>query len=64
MDDSFAELAKMLNFRDKEQERIEKTKARRAGTLPEDEMEMDAWDKEMKVRYIAAAVIAHLDSTF
>lgn len=49
MDESFAELAQLLQFRDKEQERAEKAKARKMGTLNADDVEMDAWDKEMKV---------------
>jgi nucleolar protein 14 len=49
MDESFAELAQLLQFRDKEQERTEKAKARKMGTLNADDVEMDAWDKEMKV---------------
>jgi len=51
MDESFAELAGLLQFRDKERERVEKSEKRKKGTLDADEMEMDAWDKEMKVRY-------------
>ena len=51
MDESFAELAQILQFRDKEQERAKKAKDRKEGTLTKDEMEMDAWDKEMKVRH-------------
>ena len=50
MDESFAELAQLLRFRDKEQERMEKSKAKKMGTLSKDEVEMDDWDKEMKVR--------------
>jgi len=48
MDTSFAELAQLLTFRDKEQERVKTVKGRKEGTLDETEMEMDAWDKEMK----------------
>lgn len=50
MDESFAELAGLLQFRDKEKERVEKSEKRKKGMLDDDEMEMDAWDKEMKVR--------------
>jgi len=50
MDESFAELAGLLDFRDKERERVEKSEKRKKGMLDADEMEMDAWDKEMKVR--------------
>ena len=49
MDESFAELAGLLHFRDKERERVEKSEKRRKGLLDEEEVEMDAWDKEMKV---------------
>ncbi len=49
MDESFAELAGLLQFRDKERERVEKSEKRRKGLLDVEEMEMDAWDKEMKV---------------
>ena len=51
MDESFAELAQLLQFRDKEQERVKKAEAKKKGTLSQDDMEMDAWDKEMKVRF-------------
>jgi hypothetical protein len=50
MDESFAELSRLLNFRDKEQERIQKREARMKGELSQEEKEMDDWDKEMKVR--------------
>ena len=52
MDESFAKLAQLLTFRDKEQERVKQRDARKEGTLTNDDMEMDAWDKEMKVRLI------------
>ncbi|KAL7522323.1 hypothetical protein ACHAWX_007014 [Stephanocyclus meneghinianus] len=48
MDESFGELAKLLQFRDKEQERIERTQKKKTGTLSAEDMEMDDWDKEMK----------------
>lgn len=51
MDESFAELAGLLQFRDKEEERVKRAEARKKGTLSEDDKEMDAWDKEMKVRF-------------
>ena len=50
MDTSFNELASLLQFRDKEKERKDKFDRKRMGKLSADEMEMDAWDKEMKVR--------------
>ena len=49
MDETFAELANLLQFRDKEQERVKNAQARKAGTQSEADAEMDAWDKEMKV---------------
>lgn len=49
MDESFAELSRLLNFRDKEQERVQKREARMRGELSQEEKEMDDWDKEMKV---------------
>ncbi len=52
MDESFGELAKLLQFRDKEQERIERTQKKKTGTLSAEDMEMDDWDKEMKVPMI------------
>ena len=48
MDESFGELAKLLQFRDKEQERVERTEKKKRGELSADDVEMDAWDKEMK----------------
>jgi hypothetical protein len=49
MDESFAALSRLLNFRDKEQERVQKREARMKGELSQEEKEMDEWDKEMKV---------------
>lgn len=49
MDESFGDLAKLLQFRDKEQERVEKYEKKKKGELSPDDLEMDAWDKEMKV---------------
>jgi nucleolar protein 14 len=48
MDESFAELSKLLSFRDKEAERIHTREARAKGVLSLEEKEMDDWDKEMK----------------
>jgi hypothetical protein len=50
MDESFGELAKLLQFRDKEQERVERSEKKKKGELSAEDVEMDAWDKEMKVR--------------
>ena len=49
MDKSFDELAQLLSFRDKERERKERFERKREGKLTEVEVEMDDWDKEMKV---------------
>ena len=48
LDESFKELAGLLQFRDKEQEKRAKAEAKKAGTLSKEEQEMDAWDREMK----------------
>lgn len=50
MDESFGELAQLLQFRDKEDERKKQFEAKKKGTLSQEDREMDAWDKEMKVR--------------
>jgi hypothetical protein len=50
MDAQFKELASLLQFRDKDQDRKEKAEAKRAGTLSTEDKEMEDWDKEMKVR--------------
>ena len=48
MDESFAELAQLLQFRDKEKERVKRAEARKEGKLSTEDKEMDAWDREMK----------------
>ena len=48
LDESFKELAGLLQFRDKDQEKRAKMEAKKAGTLSKMEQEMDAWDREMK----------------
>lgn len=48
MDESFKELASMLQFRDKQKERSEREEAKRKGLLSEADKEMAEWDKEMK----------------
>ena len=50
MDEGFSELAGLLQFRDKEEERRVRTEKRKAGKLDEADAEMDEWDREMKVR--------------
>jgi hypothetical protein len=64
MDESFAELSRLLNFRDKEQERIQKREARMKGELSQEEQDMDDWDKEMKVgatvRLLALIYLEHV----
>ena len=59
MDESFGDLAKLLQFRDKEQERVEKYEKKKKGELSPDDVEMDAWDKEMKV-CVAANNLSYL----
>lgn len=49
LDESFKELASLLQFRDKDREYKETRERKQQGLLTEDEKEMDAWDKEMKV---------------
>ena len=49
MDKSFDELAQLLSFRDKESERKERFERKKEGKLSKVEVEMDDWDKEMKV---------------
>jgi nucleolar protein 14 len=48
MDEAFADLATMLQFRDKEQEIKDYHTAKRQGTLTADDQEFEDWDKEMK----------------
>jgi nucleolar protein 14 len=48
MDTQFKELAELLNFRDKEQDRQDHMDAKKAGTLSKEDKEMDDWNKEMK----------------
>lgn len=47
-DDNFKELARLLNFRDKEQDRKARLEAKQTGTYTQEEQEMDEWEKEMK----------------
>lgn len=49
MDGDFADLSKLLNFRDKEVERRRRAEDRKDGRLAADELEMEEWDREMKV---------------
>jgi nucleolar protein 14 len=49
MDDSFKEIASMLQFRDKEKEYKQREEARKSGNLTQEDEEMADWDKEMKV---------------
>lgn len=48
MDESFKELAGLLDFRDKDEEYKKTAEKRKAGTLSKDELEMEDWNKEMK----------------
>ena len=47
-DENFKELAALLNFRDKEKDRKAHFEAKKAGTLSQEDQEMDEWEKEMK----------------
>jgi nucleolar protein 14 len=49
MDDSFKEIASMLQFRDKEREYKQREETRKSGNLTLEDKEMADWDKEMKV---------------
>lgn len=49
MDDSFKEIASMLQFRDKEREYKQREETRKSGNLTQEDKEMADWDKEMKV---------------
>jgi nucleolar protein 14 len=62
MDESFAELAQLLQFRDKEQERIQRATHRKNGTLSTDDVEMDDWDREMK-EYLFTKKVKATDRT-
>lgn len=62
MDESFAELAQLLNFRDKEQERIQRSNDRKNGKLSVEDVEMDDWDKEMK-EYLFTKKVKATDRT-
>ncbi len=62
MDESFADLAQLLNFRDKEQERVQRSNDRKNGKLSNDDMEMDDWDKEMK-EYLFTKKVKATDRT-
>ena len=48
MDESFADLAAQLRFRDKEQDIREHLQRKRAGTLSKEDQEFADWDREMK----------------
>ena len=48
MDESFADLAAMLNFRDKEKEIRDYHTAKRQGKLSAEDQDYDDWDREMK----------------
>ncbi|KAL7536701.1 hypothetical protein ACHAXR_007349 [Thalassiosira sp. AJA248-18] len=62
MDESFGELAQLLQFRDKEDERKKQFEAKKKGTLSQEDREMDAWDKEMK-EYLFERRVAATDRT-
>jgi nucleolar protein 14 len=48
MDESFKDLAQLLQFRDKKQERKEREALKAQGLLPQEDQDMQDWDKEMK----------------
>uniref|UniRef100_A0A7S1VXK9 Nucleolar protein 14 n=1 Tax=Ditylum brightwellii TaxID=49249 RepID=A0A7S1VXK9_9STRA len=48
MDESFKELASILQFRDKEKEHQKHAQAKKAGMLSKEDEEMEDWDREMK----------------
>lgn len=48
MDESFSEIASMLQFRDKAKERKQREDRKASGTLDEEDKDMAEWDKEMK----------------
>ena len=48
MDDSFKEIASLLQFRDKAKERKQQEDEKRDGTLTKEDTEMAEWDKELK----------------
>jgi len=55
LDDSFKELASLLQFRDKDKEYKSKLERKKKGLLTEVEKEMDAWDVEMKVCFMTCS---------
>jgi nucleolar protein 14 len=63
MDDSFADLAKLLSFRDKEKEIKDYHSAKREGRLSGADQEMAEWDKEMKNYQFAERKVKALDRT-
>ena len=48
MDESFKDLAQLLQFRDKKEERNQRDQLKATGTLPQEDKDMAEWDKEMK----------------
>lgn len=48
MDESFKDLAQLLQFRDKKEERKERDQLKANGILPQEDKDMADWDKEMK----------------
>jgi nucleolar protein 14 len=63
MDQSFSELAALLNFRDKEKDIREHIRAKRAGTLSTEDQEFADWDKEMKQYLHTERKVAATDRT-
>merc|ERR1712087_831496 len=58
LDESFKELASLLQFRDKDQEYKLNLERKKKGLLTEEEKEMDAWDREMKTYQFERKVAA------
>lgn len=63
MDDQFAELAGLLQFRDKEQDIRSHIQAKRAGALSTEDQEHADWDKEMKQYLYTDRKVAASDRT-
>ena len=64
MDESFAELAAQLQFRDKEKDAREHLERQRAGTLSKEDQEFADWDLEMKrYMYVDTRKVRAVDRT-
>ena len=63
MDEDFADLAEMLNFRDKEKEIRDYHTAKREGRLSAEDQEFADWDKEMKQYQFVDRKVKAMDRT-